>query len=183
MYIPIILGTAREGRYSEEAANFLLAQTKEANFNSEILDVRDYRIEATDATGELPQAKKLKEKIAKADGIIIVSPEYNGSYPGALKNVLDYLKSEYVKKSFGIVTVSSGQWGGVNASHHLQSWVMHVKGYPSPFKLMVQDVEDLFDENGIPHKQEFVRQADTFVDEFLWLTEAIINQKRIQSEN
>ena len=73
MYIPIILGTARKGRQSEKVANFVLAETKKKNLDSEILDVRDYRIEATDNTEEIPQAEKLSKKIKKADAIIIVS--------------------------------------------------------------------------------------------------------------
>ena len=60
MYIPIILGTAREGRQSEKVARFMLAETVNYGLESEIIDVREYRIEATNNTQEIPQAKKLE---------------------------------------------------------------------------------------------------------------------------
>ena len=54
LFIPVILGTAREGRSSENAARFMLAQAQNSGIESEILDVRDYRLTATDNTGKFP---------------------------------------------------------------------------------------------------------------------------------
>ena len=71
MYIPVILGTARKGRQSEKVARFILAEVKKAGLETELLDVRDYRLEATDNTGEPRQAKKLAGKISPADALII----------------------------------------------------------------------------------------------------------------
>jgi NAD(P)H-dependent FMN reductase len=74
MYIPIILGTARLGRQSEKAAKFMLDRVLEDGLESEIIDVRNYRIEATDNTEKSQPAHKLAEKAEKAEGFIIVSP-------------------------------------------------------------------------------------------------------------
>jgi len=112
MYIPIILGTARQGRQSEKAARFILREALAASLESEIIDVRDHRIAATDNTGSSPQAQRLAEKVKRADGFIIVSPEYNHGYPGELKMMLDMLFWAYAKKPVGICGVSSGPWGG-----------------------------------------------------------------------
>lgn len=57
MYIPIILGTAREGRQSEKAARFMLQKALEAGLESEIIDVRDYRLPATDNSKKAPRPK------------------------------------------------------------------------------------------------------------------------------
>ena len=59
IYIPIILGTARKSRQSEKVAKFILEETRKAKLKTEIIDVHDYRIEATDNTEETPQATKL----------------------------------------------------------------------------------------------------------------------------
>jgi multimeric flavodoxin WrbA len=59
MYIPVILGTARLGRQSEKAALFMLQKAREADLESEIIDVRDYRQEATDNTEISPPAQLL----------------------------------------------------------------------------------------------------------------------------
>ena len=78
---------------------------------SEIIDVRDYLTEATDNTGDSPQAKELAGKITKADGLIIVSPEYNHGYPGELKMMLDMIYEEYTSKPVGFCGVSAGGSG------------------------------------------------------------------------
>ena len=62
--IPIILGTARDGRRSEKAARFMLKEATNAGLESEIIDARDYIIGVTDDTEALPQAKKLPELMA-----------------------------------------------------------------------------------------------------------------------
>jgi NAD(P)H-dependent FMN reductase len=58
--------------------------------------------------------------IESADGVIIISPEYNGGYPAALKNVIDLLTTEWTKKPIGIVPVSSGSFGGMQVLQQLQ---------------------------------------------------------------
>ena len=120
MYIPVILGTAREGRQSEKAALFMLQKAQEAGLDSEIIDVRDYRLLATDNTEKSPQAQLLAEKAARADGFIIVCPEYNHGYPGELKMLLDMLFSQYAHKPVGICGVSSGAWGGARMVEQLR---------------------------------------------------------------
>ena len=89
MNVPIILGTGRKGRYSEKVAGYMLARAKSEGLESEIVDVRDYHIETTDDTGELPAARRLAEKVAKADVIVIVCPEYNHSFPERVLPVPD----------------------------------------------------------------------------------------------
>lgn len=62
MNIPVILGTAREGRFSDKVAKFILEQVKKAGITSEIIDVRDYRIPATNKTGEIPRPKNWRRR-------------------------------------------------------------------------------------------------------------------------
>jgi hypothetical protein len=95
-------------RQSEKAAKFMLERTLESGLESELIDVRDYRIEATDNTERSPPAQSLAEKVKKADGFIIVSPEYNHGYPRELKMLLDMLFAQYAHKPVGIYGVSSG---------------------------------------------------------------------------
>lgn len=109
VHIPVILGTARKGRNSEKIANFVLEEVKKApGVSTELIDVRDYRIDATDKTKEQPVAKKYCEKIAKADGLIVVTPEYNHGYPGELKMMLDMAYDEYARKPFGVISLGGG---------------------------------------------------------------------------
>jgi hypothetical protein len=85
LYIPIILGTARQGRRSEYAARFVLEQTqKRAGVETEIIDVREIPMRLDDA-GEQIKDPGYAATITRCDGLILVVPEYNHGYPGLLK--------------------------------------------------------------------------------------------------
>ena len=148
MFIPVILGTARVGRESEKVANFILDETRKAGFETALLDVRDYRIEATDKTGLIPQAKKLAPNIEKADALIIVSPEYNHGYPGELKMMIDMLYPQYAGKPIGICGVSSAGLGGARMVEQLKPVVVELHMFPIREALYFPNVKDLFDEKG-----------------------------------
>ncbi len=179
MKIAIILGSVRKNRKSSQVGVYLknLLDNRDGvvpklldlvEFPFPVMEER-FRNLTHPPAGMVEFSRTLEE----ADGIVIITPEYNGSYSGALKNTLDYFKQEYVKKPMGIVTVSSGIWGGVNASHHLLAWVLHVEAIPSPFKLMVQNINSLFNNKGELTDPDFEARAEKFLDEFLWLTTAI----------
>ena len=103
LYIPIILGTAREGRRSEHAAKFILQEfQKLGDVETELLDVRDYAVKATDNSEKTKEAQRFAEIATRADGFILVVPEYDHGYPGELKMLLDMLYKEYNRKPIGI---------------------------------------------------------------------------------
>jgi len=167
MYIPIILGTGRKGRQSEKVANFMLRETTKAGLGSEIIDVRDYRIDATDSTGEPPQAKKLAEKILKSDGLIIVSPEYNHGYPGELKMMLDMLYKEYAGKPVGFCGVSAGGLGGSRAVEQLKLVSIEFHMLPIREAMYFSTIQNLFDEKGNIKDESYFKRVETFLDEMI----------------
>lgn len=148
MYAPVILGTAREGRYSDKVAKFILGEAVKAGLESEILDVRDYRIIATDKTLAYPEAKRFAEKIAKADALIIVTPEYNHGYPGELKMMLDMLYEQYARKPVGLCGVSMGGLGGARCIEQLRLVVAELHMVSIREAVYFSGVRQLFDENG-----------------------------------
>lgn len=160
MYIPIILGTARKGRRSEKVANFILELTKKAGLDTEIVDIRDYRIEATDNTEEIPPAKKWEEKLLRADGLIIVSPEYNHTYPGELKMFLDMLYEQYHRKPVGLVGLSEGPWGGTRGIQALRLTCLALGMHPVLETVYFPLVQDQLDESGRPKKPVFEKQVN-----------------------
>jgi len=166
MYVPVILGTAREGRQSEKVARFILSEAMNAGFESEILDVRDYRLEATDRTLTTPLAKGYSEKIRKAAAIIIVSPEYNHGYPGELKMMLDMLYQDYWGKPLGICGVSSGPLGGARVVEQLRLVAVELRMQNMREALYFPMVQDIFEENGqVKDKEAWGRRAKKFFDE------------------
>jgi len=165
MYIPIILGTAREGRQSEKVANFMLAEVIKAGLESEIIDVRDYRIERTDATGKSAQAMKFAEKVIKADGLIIVSPEYNHGYPGELKMMLDMLYKEYAHKPIGICGVSMGVLGGARMVEQLRLVSIEFHMIPIREAIYFSGITNLFEENGKIKDESYHGRVQVFLNE------------------
>jgi len=163
MYIPIILGTAREGRESEKVARFMLEKALAFGLDSEIIDVRDYRLPATDNTKTSAEAIRLKEVVLKADGLVIVSPEYNHGYPGELKMMLDMLYEEYFGKPVGICGVSSGVFGGARMIEHLVATCVRFHMLPTGEVLYFPKVQELFDEAGAIKKEAYHRRANKFL--------------------
>ena len=124
-----------------------------------------------------PRLKEYADKIARADALIIVTPEYNNGYPGVLKNALDYLLPEYERKPVGIVTVSAGGFGGINCLAQLRLVTLGMGAFPIPESLPVSRVRDSFKEDGTPNDPAYEKRAAVFLDEVLWFAEAIADRK------
>lgn len=146
MFIPVILGTAREGRRSEAAAGYVVAVTRKAGFETELLDVRETGIRATGE--DFPEKERISGILQRADALIIVAPEYNHGYPGELKLFLDSFSSEYAGKPVGICGVSAGGLGGVRAVEQLRLVAIELNMIPSHQAVYFSNAANLFDEQG-----------------------------------
>lgn len=114
LIIPVLLGTGRDGRASEAVAKAVARELARFGFSSKLYDVRDFAATATEKTP--PSWARLMKR---ADGLVIVSPEYNHGYPGELKILLDSAFDEYKRKPCGIVGVSAGVFGGARMMENL----------------------------------------------------------------
>lgn len=173
MFAPIILGTAREGRFSEKAAYYMLQEAKKAGLETEVIDVRDYRAPATDNTEESSQAKRLAEKIIRADAIIIVTPEYNHGYPGELKMMLDLLYDQYARKPVGLCGVSMGGLGGVRCVEQLRLVVAELHMVSIREAIYFSNVRQLFDEKDMIKDESYSARAKKFLAELAWYAKAL----------
>ncbi|WP_250032894.1 NADPH-dependent FMN reductase [Paractinoplanes maris] len=124
--IGIILGSTRPNRNGEQVARWVLdiaAQRTDAEF--ELVDLRDYPMPHLDepippSMGQYQNdhTKDWAAKVASFDGFVFVTPEYNHSTSGVLKNAIDYLYAEWNNKAAGFV--SYGSVGGARAAEHLR---------------------------------------------------------------
>jgi len=168
LFIPVILGTARQGRESEHAAHFVFEQTKKrAKVETELIDVRSLPMRLDDA-GEQMKDPAFSATVERCDGLIIVTPEYNHSFPGLLKHALDMNLKEYIHKAVGICGVSAGAFGGARVIEHLLP-VMRELGLVAIFEdVNFGKVGTLFDERGNLLNESYVRRVDKFLDELIW---------------
>src|SRR5207248_10147625 len=112
LFLPLILGTARKGRRSENAARFVFEETKKrAGVETEFVDICKIPMRLDDA-GEQMKDPAFSDLVKRADGLILVVPVYNNGYPGLLKHALDMNLEEYIHKAVGFCGVSAGVFGG-----------------------------------------------------------------------
>jgi NAD(P)H-dependent FMN reductase len=173
LFIPVILGTARQGRKSEHAARFVFEQTKKrAGIETEFIDVRKLPMRLDDA-GENMKDPVFASTIERCDGLIIVTPEYNHGCPGLLKHALDMCLKEYIHKAVGICGVSAGPSGGARVIENLLP-VMRELGLVTVFEdVNFGKIGSLFDDRGNLLDQNFIRRVDGFLNELIWMARVL----------
>ena len=113
--------------------------------------------------------QEFADKIKSADGIILISPEYNCGYPASLKNAIDVLFEEWRRKPIALVTVSAGAFGGMNMITSLQFALWKIGAWTVPAMFPVANVEKSFDENGnATDKAATDKRAASFISELSW---------------
>jgi len=119
------------------------------------------------------QFKFVAERMFAADAFIICSPEYNGSYSPAMKNLFDHFPKQR-RKAFGIVTSSDGGMGGMRAAQQILQLVPALFGFASPNLLIVPKAHEKFSEEGALIEESFLKNINDFITEFLWLAHQLI---------
>lgn len=177
--IAIISSSVRRGRNSHRVALYMKNYIVENNLaDVEILDLKEYdfplfderlRLQKDPSSGAIAFAARIRA----ADGVIIVTPEYNGGYPASLKNVVDLLYDEWRRKPVAISTVSDGPFGGAQVITSLQFSMWKIRAWTVPAMFPVIKVIEAFDENGVPADRKAAdKRAAGFVSELLWCIEA-----------
>jgi NAD(P)H-dependent FMN reductase len=173
LFIPVILGTARQGRKSEQVAHFVFEEIKKrAGLETELIDIRNLPLKLDDA-GEQMKDPGFSATIERADGLVLVVPEYNHGYPGLLKHALDMNLKEYVHKAVGICGVSAGPFGGARVIENLLP-VMRELGLVTIFNdVNFGSVRKIFDESGSLLDQNFVRRVEEFLKGLIWMARVL----------
>ena len=174
LFIPVILGTARKGRASENVAKFVFGEVqKREGLETELIDILNLDFPNNDA-GEALKHPQFSETVARADGLILVVPEYNHGYPGLLKHVLDSNLKEYIHKAVGVCGVSAGGFGGTRVIENLLP-VLRELGLVTIFwDGNFSGAQGLFDENGsIKDRATHEKRVDKFLGELIWMSKVL----------
>lgn len=182
MFFPIIFAGATENResYTEKCAHVTQSFVVNNGYKTEIVDARK-EIEFCHANRDLdtPEAKALLEKLERAHGFIIVSPEYNHGYPGDLKNLLDSFYEPFNRKPVGIIGVSSGGIGGSRVIEQLRLVAIALQMIPISSAIHFSNVSKLFtDDDTFTEPEKYQKRFDAFFEELFWYAEAIKNYKK-----
>lgn len=174
LYIPIIQGTIRRARESIRVAKFIesVAQNYDG-IRTELVDPADFHFvsDGNDDDNKDPRYSKIT---SVADAFFIVVPEYNHSFPGSLKMLLDTELANYIHKPVTFAGVSSGSWGGVRAIEALNQSVREM-GLVSIFSdVHFPKVQTLFDEKGkIIEAERYTKRVNGALKELVWMARTL----------
>src|SRR5271167_3374818 len=171
-HIVTIVGSLRKESFSFKIAN-ALAKLAPGTLKLDVVTLHgisffNQDLEATPPADWLA----FREKIQKSDGVIFVTPEYNRSTSGVLKNAIDvgsrpYGKSSFLGKPTGIVSNSPGPLGGVSAAKHLQNILPGISGpILSQPEIYLNGVGDCFDDKGELTKEALQKVLQQYIDAF-----------------
>ena len=175
LFIPALLGTTRKERRSEHVANWLVGEMqKRDDLETKLFDVRDFDLPRDDyGTGIKDSFPEWRDSIVRADGLVLITPEYNHGYPGALKSVLDLLLKEYIHKCVGLVGVSAGPWGGTRVIEALVPMVRELGLVVTFTDLNFPSVQNKFDADGKLIDTAYEKRAGGFLDELVWMSRTL----------
>jgi NAD(P)H-dependent FMN reductase len=183
--LPLLLGSVRIGRRSEDVAKYLLSKLEtDPRFRPELLDLATYRFglleQRPSEMANPPEALgAFSRRLREADALLIVSPEYKGGIPGVLKNAIDLLEPEILwRKPVGICTVSAGGFGGLQCLLQLRSAVFALGGVPIPETISISRVQERFTEQGGLRNGSKALPTDRFLDELYFYGRALKNARR-----
>jgi len=173
LFIPVLLGTSRQGRMSLPVAKLMVAELSgRAGIETELIDVARMPLPIDDA-GEAIKDPTFSAQMNRADALVVVSPEYNHGYSGLLKHALDSCLKEYIHKAVGIVGVSAGPFGGTRGIQDLLP-VLRELGLVTIFwDVNFSTVQSVFDESGALQDQAYLPRIDKFLKELIWMARTL----------
>ncbi len=175
LHLPVLVGTNRKQRKSIFAGKWLLSEMeKRPEIETRLFDVTDFSLPDDDYGQAIKDRfPEWRDAIVQADGLVIVSPEYNHGYPGTLKAVLDLLLKEYIHKTVAFVGVSAGPWGGTRVIEAMVPMVRELGLAVTFTDLNFPFIQKTFDDHGKLLDSAFEKRAQGFLDELIWMTRAL----------
>lgn len=173
MNITIISGTNRRNSNSRRVANHIADTYSKLNVSVKILDLAEIPASAfnPDAYDEIPpEAKPFTDAIMSSAGLHVITPEYNGSFPGALKWFIDLLPFPvaFEGRPVAFVGVAAGEWGGLRPVEQIQQVFGYRNAMQFPKRVFIREVEDKLNGNGNIKDEEIAsrlaEQAKGFVE-------------------
>lgn len=177
--VTVFVGSVRDGRQGRRVADWVASSLESRGHSVHLVDPADYEqllamqhmYKSVDEPSEV--FSQLRKAVVSADGYVVVTPEYNHSFSGAVKNALDVFLEEYYFKCFGIVSYSAGGFGGVRAAEHLRCVVAELGAPAIPTSLPISNVGSVFDDEGQLLDESYAARLEKFLEEFEWFVDAL----------
>ncbi len=179
LFLPVLHGTVREASQSRNVARWVVGElARRPDVETRLFDPRELSLGNLNLREwEIPEPgpalRSFVVEMDRADGFVVVLPEYNRGIPGALKNLLDHLYDEWNRKPFGIISTGA-TFGGIRGAEQLREIVGGLSGIPIPGFLAVPDVWESFGPDGPRTDPSGWREKfETFAQELEWYARAL----------
>jgi NAD(P)H-dependent FMN reductase len=183
----IIVGSTRPGRSADAVVPWVVRSAREHGaFDVEVADLRDWPLphfaehfgtigDLNDPTYSDPAVKAWNNKVKEADAFIVITPEYNHSVPGVLKNAIDtvWLSFGFRNKPIGSVGYSGGIGGAIRAIEHLAHIFVEAEAVPVRNTVVLPQVREAFDESGEPTSPMSGAAMGVLLDDLAWWSAAL----------
>lgn len=182
--IIVFVGSIRDGRAGRKVADWVARGLQERQHDVFLIDplehddllLLDHMYKSVDNPSEDFQA--LQRTVAESDGYVAVTPEYNHSFSGTIKNAIDAFLEEYNFKCFGIVTYSAGGMGGIRAAEALRCVTAELGAPAIPTSLAISKVANVFDDEGELLEPAYNTRLAKFLDELEWFVDALATKRQ-----
>jgi chromate reductase len=166
-------GSLRKSSYNTMLLNAVLARAPDS-FRAEVLSFRGFPVYDGDeeaALGIPESVKEMQERIRRADGVVIATPEYNFSIPGPLKNAIDWLSrgkdQPFKGKRVGIMGASGGPVGTARSQYHLRQTLQGLEAHVMPRpEIFCGNAQDKFSDDGALHDEGTQKVIDVWLKHF-----------------
>ncbi len=183
----VIVGSTRPGRAADAVAPWVTSRaTAHDAFDVEVADLRDWPLpmfaehagtigDLNDPTYSEPLVRAWNDKVKRADAFIVITPEYNHSVPGGLKNAIDtvWLSFGFRNKPVASVGYSSSIGGGIRAIEHLAHVFIEAEAVPVRNAVVIPYVGTAFDESGEPVNPATEISMQVMLDDLAWWSSAL----------
>jgi NAD(P)H-dependent FMN reductase len=164
----LIVGSTRDGRFGTVVADWFAAiVTERDDFELDVVDLAAYDLPAVWTREPLPAVTELRERLAAADAVVVVTPEYNHSYPAPLKHAIDLTAGEFARKPVAFVSYG-GLSGGLRAVEHLRGVFAEVRATTIRETVSFHGTTTNFDADGWPLYPAAGEAALVMLDDLHW---------------
>jgi NAD(P)H-dependent FMN reductase len=172
--LAIIIGSTREGRFGDTVGRWFAGEAaRHGDFSTDLIDLAEIKLPPTHRARPTPDTAAFCARIGAADAFVIVTPEYNHSYPASLKHAIDQGYVEWMAKPVAFVSYG-GTTGGVRAIEHLRNVFAELHATAVRDYLCFPTARRQFDADGQPVDPEGPRlAAKTLLDRLSWWADAL----------
>jgi len=174
LQIAIIIGSTRDGRWGDKVAHWFAGEARSRpDLLIDVIDLAEIDLPAVLPTRHGPEVQAYAERIDRADAFVVVTPEYNHSYPASLKQAIDLLNAPWRRKPVAFVSYG-GLSGGLRAVEHLRQVFAELHATTIRETVSLHRHPLLFDESGELHDPTGpAAAAKVMLDDLVWWASAL----------